>query len=312
MKSQKLSREEKFEWVMVRLFRLIPMTWASWIAGEMGARRGRAAIKADRLWVQRLRANLTRFCGVEDPAELDRRVIAFTRRLGRSYAEYAFLQRLFASGRVEMLGGENLDAAGKPFILVGCHIGNWELIGGLAQKWGGSAVLYLPLASRVREDLARDVREAWPDIELIPASPDAMLGIDAVMRLDRALAQGKNLAIFIDEERQGYVWAPSLGRKLPYAGNRWLAARLAARHSVPLVPAFVETLGLGKHRIVIQPKLEAPAELTGEALSRHFADQLDARLEAWIRPRIETWYWLPYFDPDVSCPMRRPDKPNHG
>jgi lauroyl/myristoyl acyltransferase len=296
---------------MVRLFRLIPMTWASWIAGEMGARRGRAAIKADRLWVQRLRANLTRFCGVKDPAELDRRVIAFTRRLGRSYAEYAFLQRLFASGRVEMLGGENLDAAGKPFILVGCHIGNWELIGGLAQKWGGSAVLYLPLASRVREDLARDVREAWPDIELIPASPDAMLGIDAVMRLDRALAQGKNLAIFIDEERQGYVWAPSLGRNLPYAGNRWLAARLAARHSAPLVPAFVETLGLGKHRIVIQPKLEAPVELTGEALSRHFADQLDARLEAWIRPRIETWYWLPYFDPDVSCPMRRPDKPNH-
>ncbi|MCA3424548.1 MAG: lysophospholipid acyltransferase family protein [Roseomonas sp.] len=303
MMPQRPKHEEIFEIFMVQLLRCMPITWASWLGGWLGARQGRGAIKADRLWVQRLRKNLARFCNVTDPAELDRRIIAFTERIGSFYAEYPNLQRLYASGRVELVGAENLDAAGRPFILLGCHIANWELIGALAKRWGGSAVLYLPLGGGLREKIALEARKAWPDLELIPASPDAMLGIDAVLQLDRAVTEGKNLAIFVDEERQGYVWAPSLGRSLPYAGNRWIAARLAVRHNINIIPAFVERLGPARYRIVIQPILEKPQGKSGQALAQHLADQIDARVEAWVRPRIENWYWLPYFDADLPCPM---------
>jgi KDO2-lipid IV(A) lauroyltransferase len=304
--------EELFEAFMVKLLRRLPITWASWLGGEMGAIQGRVALKGTSLWVQRLRRNITHFSGVTDPDELDRRVIAFTRRIGSFYAEYPNLQRLYASGRVELVGGEHLDAAGRPFILLGCHIANWELIGALARRWGGSAVLYLPLGGGIREKIALQARKAWPDLELIPASPNAMLGIDAVLRLDRAVNEGKNLAIFVDEERHGYVWSPSLGRSLPYAGNRWIAARLAARHNINIVPAFVERLGLARYRIVVQPALERPQDTTSQqALAWYLADQIDERVEAWVRPRIENWYWLPYFESDLPCPMDRNAKPSN-
>ena len=302
--------EELFEAFMVQLLRRLPITLASWLGGEIGAMRGRSALKGTSLWVQRLRRNIAHFSGITDPAELDQRIIAFTRRIGSFYAEYPNLQRLYASGRVELVGGEHLDAAGRPFILLGCHIANWELIGALARRWGGSAVLYLPLGGGIREKIALQARKAWPDLELIPASPNAMLGIDAVLRLDRAVNEGKNLAIFVDEERHGYVWSPSLGRSLPYAGNRWIAARLAARHNINIVPAFVERLGLARYRIVVQPALERPQGTTSQALARYLADQIDERVEAWVRPRIENWYWLPYFESDLPCPIDRNGNPS--
>lgn len=292
--------EELFEAFMVQLLRRLPITWASWLGGEIGAMRGRSALKGTSLWVQRLRRNIAHFSGITDPAELDRRVVAFTRRIGQQYAEYPNLQRLFASSRVEIVGREHLDAAGRPFILVGCHVANWEYVCTLAYRWADWTALYLPLGSGIRAKTVLDARKAWPGLEFIPASPSA------ARQLDRTLQQGKGLLIYIDEEKEGYVWGPSLGRTLPYAGNRWLAARLAVRHDVNILPVFVEYLALAKYRVVVQPALERPAGMKGEALARHLADQIDARSEAWIRPRIENWYWLPYFEADAPCPIERP------
>ncbi len=292
--------EELFEAFMVQLLRRLPITWASWLGGEIGAMRGRSALKGTSLWVQRLRRNIAHFSGITDPAELDRRVIAFTRRIGSFYAEYSNLQRLYASGRVEVVGGEHLDAAGRPFILVSCHVANWEYVCTLAYKYADWTALYLPLGGGIREKSVLDARKAWPGLEFIPASPSA------ARQLDRTLQQGRGLLIYIDEEKEEYVWGPSLGRTLPYAGNRWLAARLAVRHGVNILPAFVEYLGPAKYRVVVQPALERPEGMAGEALARNLADQIDARSEAWIRPRIENWYWLPYFEADAPRPIERP------
>ena len=49
-----------------------------------------------------------------------------------------------------------------------------------------------------------------------------------VMRkLDKYLSEKTNLYILADEEKAGFVSAPSLGRDLPYVGNRWMLSRLA-------------------------------------------------------------------------------------
>lgn len=292
-------RVELFEALMVKLLRHLPITWASWLGGEMGAIQGRVALKGTSLWVQRLRRNIAHFSGITSPTELDQRVIAFIRRIGQHYAEYSNLRRLYASGRVEVIGEEHLNTAGTPFILVGCHIANWEYVGVLSYKHADWKALYLPLGNGFREKLVLKARKAWPGLEFIPASALA------ARQLDRTLQQGKGLLIYIDEEREGYVSGPSLGRTLAYAGNRWLAARLAVRHDVNIIPVFVEYLGLAKYRVVVQPALERPAGMKDEALARHLADQIDARSEEWVRPRIENWYWLPYFDADAPSPIER-------
>jgi lauroyl/myristoyl acyltransferase len=296
MKTSWPKGEELFDAVMVKLVRSLPISWASWLGGELGALQGRKALKGANLSVLRLRANIARFSGVTDPAELDQRVIAFCRLTGRIYAEIPNLQRLYAAGRVEVVGEENLVAAGKPCIIVGSHVANWEMLGAVAYRVNGLSVLYSPIRNAFRLDIVLAARLAWPDVEMIPKSPAVAL------RLDRALKKGRNLVILVDEIGLGYVRGPSLGRSLPYAGNRWLAARLAARNDVNLVPVFVECLGFARYRVVVQSPLERPNGMGGATLERHLADQIDRRLEAWVLPRIETWHCLPNFDPEVAAP----------
>lgn len=290
--------EDFFDAVMVKLIRCLPIPWASWLGGAVGALRGRKALKDANPGAARLRANITRFSGVTDPAELDRRVIAFYRLTGRIYAEIPNLQRLYAAGRVEVVGEENLVAAGKPCILLGCHVANWEMIGAVAHRVNSLSVLYAPIRNAFHGEVVLAARLAWPDVdvEMIPKSPAAAL------RLNRALKKGRSLIILVDEIALGYIRGPSLGRSLPYAGNRRLAARLAVRNDINLVPVFVECVGFARYRVVIQSHVERPNGMIGETLERHLADQIDQRLEAWVRPRIETWHCLPNFDPELAAP----------
>ena len=298
MKTSWPKGEDLFYAVMAKLVRSLPISWASWLGGELGALQGRKALKDTNLYVSRLRANIARFSGVTDPAELDRRVIAFCRLTGRIYAEIPNLQRLYAAGRVEVVGEENLVADGKPRIILGSHVANWEMIGAAGYLVKGLSVLYSPIGNAFCRDIVLAARLAWPNsnVEMIRRSPSAAL------QLHRALKTGRNLVILVDEIGEGYVRGPSLGRSLPYAGNRWLAARLAARNDVNLVPVFVECLGFARYRVVVQSPLERPNGMGGATLERHLADQIDRRLEAWVLPRIETWHCLPNFDPEVAAP----------
>jgi lauroyl/myristoyl acyltransferase len=290
---------EFFDAISVKLVRRLPLPLACWLGGEKGAIEGRRALKKADLSVTRLRDNIARFSGATDPAELDRRVIEFHRLMGRIYAEIPNMQRLYASGCVEMVGHEHLVTAGKPCIIVSAHIANWEMVLAVAHYSKGLSMLFAPLRNAFHLAIVHAARVAWPDVTMIPRSQIAAL------KIDRALKKGRNVLIFVDEIRQGYVWGPTLGRAMPDDCNRWLAARLAVRNDINLVPVFVECLGLARYRVVVQSPLERPNGMGGETLARHFADQIDQRLEAWLRPRIETWFCLPSFDPEVSAPPNR-------
>jgi KDO2-lipid IV(A) lauroyltransferase len=157
--------------------------------------------------------------------------------------------------------------------------------------------LYLPLASPVRDRLARRIRAGWtPHMTLIPASPRAM------RQIIREVSRGRHLVLFVDEEKDGHVWTPSFGRQLPDTGNRWFAARLAVQHGMAIVPVFVERLGLARYRVVIEPPLLPRTELPVPQRLRSLAEALDGRVEAWLQPRLDHWLWLPYFEPDRPLP----------
>lgn len=290
------------EIVLAKVMRHLPITWAARLGGYLGARQGRKGIAAGRVWVRRLHNNLEALCGITDPQERERRIVEHTRRVGQVYAEIPIQDRIAAEGRLEIVGEENLRNLTKPVIIATCHLANWELIGRIPQLIGGSWLdIFLPLDNDVRARVAHEARQRWIvkgviEGELIGASPSSLLHIN------RAIAKGSNLILFIDEEKNGYVWAPSLGRQIPYAGNRWFAARLAVRHNIDILPVYIEPAGLGSYRAIIEPRITAPSEGDAESKARSLADTLDQRLDSWVRKWPEHWYWLPLLDLKKSPP----------
>jgi hypothetical protein len=123
----------------------------------------------------------------------------------------------------------------------------------LPAAWGSALGAWLR-AHRGRKGIAASrlwVERLSRNLELIAASPQAL------RQLCKALAAGRNLLLYVNEVKDGFVWAPSLGRRIPERGNRWLAARLAVRYRVDLLPVSVERIGPARFRILISPKLGA-------------------------------------------------------
>lgn len=285
---------------MSAVLRVLPVDWTSAIGAHLGRRAGRRAIKEARSWVKRLHKNLECLFGIKDVGEREAFILEYASHKGRVFAEFSILQRIAREGRIEVIGGDNLRNTSKPVIFATCHLGNWELIGhvltGLPNR---SCVLYAPQENPVRRHLVSKARRGWsPDGEFVAATPGA------VFQLNRALAAGSNLLVLVDEIKDGHVMAPSLGRTTPYSGNRWLAARLALRHQVDIIPIYVVRVGNTHFRVIIEPKLQHGSG-DDKSSARDLADQLDQRLEEWIRARPEQWFLLHYLDLDKKFPPGR-------
>jgi Kdo2-lipid IVA lauroyltransferase/acyltransferase len=288
---------EYHEFALAALLRRLPVDWTTAIGARFGERAARNALAAGRPWARRMQDNLRRLQGLEPAEARARGVVAFSRGVGGVYAQFNVLQRIVDEGRLEVVGAAHLASASTPCIVAGCHLANWELMGhAMCLRSNPGTALYLPPDNPVRHRLAVRARLAWrEDFELVPASRRAMFG------LSRALEAGRNLLLYVDEERDGHVMAPGLGRALPYAGNRWLAARLAVTHGVDIVPGYVERTAPARFRLVLEPPLVSHADDRRER-ARVLADALERRLDAWIRPRLLDWYWFSALDLDRPLP----------
>lgn len=295
---QKLTPDQQKELWASRLMTFLPTDWTTAIGAFMGERAALQAIREEKDWVKNLHNNFAKLRGITDPVEREQKIIQWTRRVGRLHSEFTILHQLVVEGRVEILGQENLSGLTSPVIFVSCHLGNWELTGQVVTSLQNCTyALYASPENPVYENIAAKARRGWKSkLTMVAASSCA------IFQLNRALSQGNNLLLFIDEEKDGYIWGPSLGRKLPYAGNRWLAARLAVRHQVDIVPLYVEQVGNSRYRIVIEPVLK---QVDGDPQSRtkNLADQLDQRLNDWIATRLDQWYWFSDLDLTKSLPL---------
>ena len=295
---QTLTPDQQKELWASRLMTFLPTDWTMAIGAFMGERAALQAIREKKDWVKNLHNNFEKLQGITDPIEREQKIIQWTRRVGSVHAGYPILQRMVTEDRLELVGQENLQNLTKPVIFVSCHLSNWEFIGDVLTRLSrSSCALYAPLENPVYQHFAIKVRQDWgTKIELVEASPQAMF------QLIRALTKDKNLLFFIDEEKEGYVWGPSLGRKLSYAGNRWLAARLAVRYQVDIIPLYGSQIANARYRVVIEPKLEQGSG-DAENQARFFADQIDQRCDRWVREHLEQWYWLSALDLNKPLPV---------
>jgi KDO2-lipid IV(A) lauroyltransferase len=259
------------------LFHILPLDVASALGG------GLARAIGPRLGVsKRARRNLKAAFPALSPAEIEQIVRAMWDNLGRVMAEYPHLARLRVfppGGRVELRGVEHVDAilaAGRRMIMVGGHLGNWEIGPLAAAQYGLSAALiYRALNNPVVDAMLARIR--GESGELLPKGAIASRGAIAALR------EGKHLLLLVDQKFNDGIPVRFFGRDAMTAPA---LARLAQRYDCDVLPVRTERLNGARFRLTVYPKLDISGDAT-EIMAR-----VNAELENWIRDRPEQWLWL--------------------
>ncbi|RMF13541.1 MAG: lipid A biosynthesis acyltransferase [Candidatus Dadabacteria bacterium] len=199
--------------------------------------------------------------------------------LAESAAELLFIERL--ADQVNLTGAEALrdTAAERGALLVGGHIGNWELFGVALARAG---VPLSVIARRVFDPRFDRWMRAYRDcfgIETIVRDES-----DAARRMLGALRSGRVLVMLIDQNTGvPSIDMPFFGHPAPTPSG---AARLAAR-GTPTWSGWIRRTAPGRHIAEVRPvALDDPADQAATtALLNH-------EIESAIRAAPEQWVWF--------------------
>ena len=208
--------------------------------------------------------------------------------LGRVAAEYPHLRniRMFPSdGRVQIENLNYLDsavAAGRPIILFGGHLANFEIGPQAAGQYGlDIARIYRaannPLVDKIIAGFRRDEGEYIPK------------GAVASRRAVAVLRRGGHLGLLADQKLNEGIPVPFFGRPAMTAPA---LALLALRFDCTLLPAQVERLQGARFRLTLHPPLALPKTGDRDADVAALMTAVNASLEGWVRERPEQWFWL--------------------
>jgi len=266
--------------------RALPLDAASALGGAL------ARLIGPRLGIsQRARRNLRTALPELSAPQIERVIRGMWDNLGRVAAEYPHLRqiRVFApGGPVETAGLEHLDqaiAAGRPAIIFGGHLGNWEIAALAAGQYGiDVAQIYRaannPLVDRM---IARCRGDPSNGSEFIPK------GAVASRRALAALRRGAHLALLVDQKLNDGIPVPFFGRKAMTAPA---LALLALHFDCAVLPARVERVGGAHFRLTIHPPLALPHSGDRNADVATLMAAVNRTLELWIRETPEQWFWL--------------------
>jgi KDO2-lipid IV(A) lauroyltransferase len=209
---------------------------------------------------------------------------------GRLHWEFPLLERIRRDGRIAIHGGENVAAAhatGRPVLVTGFHLSNWEMIGpGLVTMGFPVTAIYQQPPNRFDHRLVVEARNEWGCILLPPGPSGARPAYRTLMEKERLLL------IYIDECIDGYVYAPFFGRPLKLEGNITRAARLAAMTDAIVIPAYV-TRDDGAHfHATYMPPVEMARSADRDADLAVNVARINDTIEPVIRAHLEQWFWL--------------------
>ncbi|MCH8236629.1 MAG: lipid A biosynthesis lauroyl acyltransferase [Proteobacteria bacterium] len=266
------------------LFRFLPIDLASALGGWLGRTIGpRMPIS------ERAVRNLTAAFPEKTPAEIAVIVSGMWDNLCRVVAEYPHLGEINVydpHGRVEVIGGENVDLlreGGHPGIFFSGHIANWEIVSlGATQRGLPLDRIYREANNRLVEWLYKRGRAAVEGALIPKGSAGARV-------LLKSMKAGKHLGMLVDQKMNDGIPVKFFGRDVMTAPA---LAELALRYDCPVVPARVERLKGARFRLMILPPLDMVRSGNRKADVAANMAKVNALLEQWIRDTPEQWLWL--------------------
>jgi KDO2-lipid IV(A) lauroyltransferase len=215
--------------------------------------------------------------------------------LGRTAAEYVHMERIWdfdlarpEAGRIRIAADSvarfiELREDGRPALIFGAHLANWELPAISAAKHGlPSAVLY---RTPNNPHIARDVvaLRAPAMGRLINAN------IAAPVRMMEALTEGLHVGMLVDQFFARGPLITTFGRQT--RGNP-LLARLARQFECPVLGARAIRLPGGAFRLESTPPLALPRDATGRIDVDAATQAMNDVIEGWVREYPGQWLWM--------------------
>ena len=185
----------------------------------------------------------------------------------------------------EIRGKEHFDAAIKKggVILLGCHMGNFELMSGAMGKAGIRPVgLYRKFDFDPLERLVLEMRQRW-GTRMVPLRK-------AAPKVIRALEQGQAVATMLDQNVDWYkgVFVDYFGQ--PACTNNGLA-KLAVKAKAGVIPMFI----MKKKGIYIHQFLpEVPVRDTDDPIKdiENNTQAFVTAIESMVRQCPEQYFWM--------------------
>ncbi|HET7715960.1 MAG TPA: lipid A biosynthesis lauroyl acyltransferase [Bauldia sp.] len=214
--------------------------------------------------------------------------------LARQTIEYAFLKDMVDSfdpekpdeSPIEAEGLEHLIAlrdSGKPAILFGAHLGNFELTPALGAKLGlpVTALFRPPANPHIAAEIER--RRSGYLGKMVVSGPGAALEVAD------ALKKGRHIGVLIDQRiNEGHL-IPFFGR--PSLSNP-LVGVMARIFNCPVHGGYAVRLPDGRFRAVMTPPLDLPRDASGRIDVLGANIMVHGMVEQWIRQYPEQWLWL--------------------
>jgi KDO2-lipid IV(A) lauroyltransferase len=230
------------------------------------------------------------------PDKSDREIETILRgvwdNLGRVVAEFVNLDRLGIGdieGQTAIVSTaeerERLYAIRRapPTLIFGAHLANWEVPAAIGAAVGNqSAVLY----RRPNIGAVADAVMAMRSNVMGTMIPQ---GLDAPLRLARAIQDGKHAAMLIDQHF-------SRGVEVTFFGRRCMAnpliAMLARQLECPVRGVRVIRQPDDRFRGHISDEIPLPRDAEGKVDIAATMQDLTSMIETWVREYPDQWLWL--------------------
>ena len=264
------------------LIRLLPVDLASRLGSALGARLG-TRFRKNRSVLENFKIA---FPQLDDDA-----LAALSREAwsnaGAVFAEYAHLQEIRDSQSpkrleiVDLYDLSTLHTLNKPAVFVAAHQANWELSAAAVtlNKLPLSAV-YSPPTNPLLDVLMQRWRQHI-DCGLIPRE-------DSMRPLMKALSEGTSVGLIMDRRVDSGHPVSLFGHDKP---TSLVAARLALKYDVPLIPVRVERIKGAYFRVTVCPQIERPpADDSDINRAAAMTESVHRLFEQWILERPGQWF----------------------
>ena len=215
------------------------------------------------------------------PPDRRRALAGMWRNLGRVIGEFPHVHRMVGLGRIEFEGLENLRGLDGGAILVGAHIGNWELGPYAALHEGHKvAAIYRPLNNQLLAWLLAR-RQANYGGDIYRKGREAALGMVSTLR------KGQVMCLLVDQQLREGMAVPFFGHPAQTSISH---VKLAIKKKVPLIYMRTRRLTGSRFRVSISPPMTLPDRDDDDAVLA-VATAINSTIEGWIKETPEQWFW---------------------